>query len=204
MQWATDLERDGHYLEQAYCFSEAQELRQRPSWTLGILIRMQHTSFISVIFVLLNRLLFWDKTSSVYLMSRFRDSAAKCHNQRQLNVTEHTLHPSCVCLSSFPCPTLGLRWTLSPWAVMREWGQPSVVSPPIIPLTKQINTTKTTGHLKKYQSIMTLCCAYFILSGFVKKEDVYWTLFNERNKNLFIWEVSWISSSNKYQEAFIR
>ena len=97
MQWATDLERDGHYLEQAYCFSEAQELRQRTSWTLGILIRMQHTSFISVIFVLLNRLLFEIK----HQVSRFRDSAAKCHNnQRQLNVKEHTLYtPPIMCLS---------------------------------------------------------------------------------------------------------
>ena len=76
MQWATDLERDGHYLEQAYCFSEAQELGRQSSWTLGILIRMQHTSFISVIFVLHHRLLFWDKTSSVYLVSRFRESPA--------------------------------------------------------------------------------------------------------------------------------
>ena len=163
MQWATDLERDGHYLEQAYCFSEAQELRQRPSWTLGILIRMQHTSFISVIFVLHHRLvLFTDKTSSVYLMSRFRDSAAKCHNQRQVNVTEHTLHPSCVCLSSFPCPTLGLRWTLSPWAVMRSEVSPVLCPPPIIPLAKQINTTQTRGFLKKSIRV-SWHCAVLIL-----------------------------------------
>ena len=120
MQWATDLERDGHYLEQAYCFSEAQQLGRQSSWTLGILIRMQHTSFISVIFVLLNRLLFWDKTSSVYLVSRFRDSAAinVIIRDNLMSQAEHTLHPSCVRLSSFPCPTLSVRWTLSPWDVM--------------------------------------------------------------------------------------
>ena len=171
MQWATDLERDGHYLEQAYCFSEAQELRQRPSWALGMMIRMQHTSFISVIFVLHHRLLFTDKTSSVYLLSRFRDSAAKCHNnQRQLNVTEHTLHPSCVCLQLSLSYSGSLLNIVTMRCYERVRSAQCCVPCPSSHWLNKLTQLKTTGHLKKYQSFMTLlCCAYFILSGFVKK-----------------------------------